>query len=106
MLKVSPIKSSTEFRKNLNERKQNGLITGTAIQRKLLGLIYTLWKNDTVYIDNYQEYRLSLSESTSGNKEAKVCFLQNKKNSEPKLTTQDRLRFKKSPKAFFLLLQS
>ena len=28
------------------------------------------------------------------------------KGSEPKLTTQDRLRFKKSPKAFFLLLQS
>jgi transposase len=49
------------FFERLNKRKQNGLITGTAIQRKLLGLIYTLWKNDTVYIDNYQEERLKLA---------------------------------------------
>lgn len=39
----------------LYEKKGNGLIAGTAIQRKLLGLIYTLWKNDTEFIDNYQE---------------------------------------------------
>ncbi len=47
-----------KFYDRLNERKQNGLITGTAIQRKLLGLIYTLWKNNTVYIDSYQKERL------------------------------------------------
>lgn len=43
------------FYQRLNAQKQNGLISGTAVQRKLLGLIYTLWKNDTVYIDNYQD---------------------------------------------------
>jgi len=38
----------------LYEKKGNGLVAATAIQRKLLGLIYTLWKNDTEFIDNYQ----------------------------------------------------
>ena len=42
------------FYERLNEKKQNGLISGTAVQRKLLGLIYTLWKNDTEYIENYE----------------------------------------------------
>jgi transposase len=46
-----------EFYMNLNERKNNGLISGTAVQRKLLCLIYTLWKNDTEFIENYQEYK-------------------------------------------------
>ena len=59
------IKRHTEtykkFFEKLNERKKNGLITGTAVQRKLLGLIYTLWKNDTVYIDNYQKERLKVA---------------------------------------------
>ena len=42
------------FYNRLNDRKGNGLIAGTAVQKKLLGLIYTLWKNDTEYIDNYE----------------------------------------------------
>lgn len=42
------------FYERLNEKKQNGLISGTAVQRKLLGLIYTLWKNDSTYIENYE----------------------------------------------------
>ena len=54
-------KTYNKFYEKLNERKQNGLITGTAVQRKLLGLIYTLWKNDMVYIENYQEERLRLA---------------------------------------------
>ena len=44
----------------LYERKENGLIAGTAIQRKLLGLIYTLWKNNTIFIDNYESKKVSL----------------------------------------------
>jgi hypothetical protein len=39
---------------HLNDKKQNGLISGTAVQRKLIGLIYTLWKKDEEYIENYQ----------------------------------------------------
>ncbi len=49
------------FYERLNKRKQNGLVTGTAVQRKLLGLIYTLWKNDTVYIENYQAERVNVA---------------------------------------------
>jgi transposase len=43
-----------KFYDRINAKKQNGLISSTAVQRKLLGLIYTLWKNDTTYIENYQ----------------------------------------------------
>ena len=42
------------FYDRINEKKQNGLIAGTAVQRKLLGLIYTLWKNEETFIDNYR----------------------------------------------------
>lgn len=42
-----------DFYNRLNERKENGLISGTAVQRKLLCLIYTLWKNDTEFDPNY-----------------------------------------------------
>ena len=54
---LSSIRFTETYRKfyeRVNENKVSGLIAGTAIQRKLLGLIYTLWKNDTVYIDNYE----------------------------------------------------
>lgn len=47
-------KTYKSFYERLNEKKQNGLISGTAVQRKLLGLIYTLWKNDSEYIENYE----------------------------------------------------
>lgn len=42
------------FYERLNIRKDNALISTTAVQRKLLCLIYTLWKNDTEYIENYE----------------------------------------------------
>jgi len=40
-------------------KKQKSLIAATATQKKLLGLIYTLWKNETVYIENYQQQKKS-----------------------------------------------
>ena len=46
------------FYERVNENKVSGLIAGTAIQRKLLGLIYTIWKNDTEYIDNYETIKV------------------------------------------------
>lgn len=53
------VKAHTEtykkFYQKLYEKKGNGLVAATAIQRKLLGLMYTLWKNDTEFIDNYQQ---------------------------------------------------
>jgi len=41
------------FYDRINDRKQNGLVSAVAVQRKLLGLIYTLWKNDASYIENH-----------------------------------------------------
>lgn len=40
-------------------KSQKSLIAATAIQKKLLGLIYTLWKNDTRYIENYQHKKVA-----------------------------------------------
>ena len=54
---LSSIRFSETYRifyDRVNENKVSGLIAGTAVQRKLLGLIYTLWKNDAEYIDNYE----------------------------------------------------
>lgn len=50
-------KTLGKFYNRLNEKKQNGLISGTAVQRKLLCLIYVLWKNDTTYIEDYQHQK-------------------------------------------------
>ena len=57
---------------NLYEHKQNGLIAGTAIQRKLLCLIYTLWKKDTYYIENYEDTKMK--NLASGNDETMPSF--------------------------------
>ena len=45
------------FYERLFEKKGKSMIAATAVQRKLLGLIYTLWKNDTNYVENYQQNR-------------------------------------------------
>jgi len=42
------------FYERLFDRKEISMVASVAVQRKILGLIYTLWKNDTVYIDNYE----------------------------------------------------
>jgi len=39
----------------IKDRKEHNMVAVVAIQRKLLGLIYTLWKNDSAYIENYQK---------------------------------------------------
>lgn len=43
------------FYDRLFEKKGKSMIAATAVQRKLLGLIYTLWKNNTTYVENYQQ---------------------------------------------------
>ncbi|MFO8234681.1 MAG: IS110 family transposase [Bacteroidales bacterium] len=43
------------FYDKLYNNKGKSLIAATAIQRKLLGLIYTLWKNDTYFDPNYAQ---------------------------------------------------
>ena len=42
------------------KKKASKMIGQVAIQRKLLSLIYTLWKNDTVYIEDYQKKEASI----------------------------------------------
>ncbi|MDF2193793.1 IS110 family transposase [Paraflavitalea sp. CAU 1676] len=45
----------------INEKKECKMVGATALQRKILLLIYTLWKNDSTYQENY----------SSGNQETK-----------------------------------
>jgi len=59
-------KTYSRFYNRLNERKEKKKISLTAVQRKLLGLIYTLWKNDTEFIDNYEEIKANQEESNIG----------------------------------------
>ncbi len=74
-----------------------------AVQRKMLCLIYTLWKKDETYDPNF-----GLS---SGNNEPKPLFQLNREKVEKKVTpvkteaTQDGLPCKKSPEALFQLSQ-
>jgi len=58
MPSLSSIKHSSTHRntfERIMKNKEKKMIGVVAIQRKLLGLMYTLWKNDTAYIENYQE---------------------------------------------------
>ena len=41
------------FYERLLDKKGVSLIAAVAVQRKLLGLMYTLWKNDSVYVEGY-----------------------------------------------------
>jgi transposase len=43
------------FYQRLKQKKEKPMIASTAVQRKLLGLIYTLWKNDTMFDHNYDK---------------------------------------------------
>ena len=55
---IGHTKTYKKIYNRLYKKKENGLIAGTAIQRKLLGLIYTLWKNDTPFIDKYDSKKV------------------------------------------------
>ena len=63
-----------KFYKRIKDRKGNGLIAIVALERKILGLIYSLWRDDTEYIDNFEEIRES-KKIISGNDEQKILLL-------------------------------
>ncbi|HHG74895.1 MAG TPA: IS110 family transposase [Persephonella sp.] len=42
------------FYERLLDKRDISLVAAVAVQRKILGLIYTLWKNDSIYIENYK----------------------------------------------------
>ena len=48
----------------INQTKTSKMIGQVAIQRKLLSLIYTLWKNDAVYIEDYKKVVPEKTETT------------------------------------------
>jgi len=59
---LSSIQHSETYKTIYNRIKENKefkMVAVTAVQRKLLGLIYTLWKNDTTYIENYQKTQVA-----------------------------------------------
>lgn len=47
------------------QKKESKMVGQVAIQRKLLLLIYTLWKNDTIFIEDYKTPKKSSSETSS-----------------------------------------
>lgn len=49
---ASPIKS---FYERVNQNKASKLVGAIAVQRKLLILMYTIWKNDTYYIEESEK---------------------------------------------------
>ncbi len=60
MASLSTVRYSEKFKNNyerINTGKEHKLTGLVAVQRKVLGLMYTLWKNDTVYIENYDEIK-------------------------------------------------
>ncbi len=52
---ISHAKDIRDFYDRVNKNKASRLIGITAVQRKLLGLMYTLWKKDTKYDANYMQ---------------------------------------------------
>lgn len=56
---VTHNKPLSTFYHRVNARKEKKMIAGVAVQRKLLCLMYTLWKNETVF-DPYYEYKKRL----------------------------------------------
>lgn len=57
--RFNPKMKETNIR--INMKNPSKMIGQVAIQRKLLGLIFTLWKNDTVFD---QEYKKVVSDKT------------------------------------------
>jgi transposase len=87
-----------------------------AVQKKLLTLLYTLWKNDTVYVSDYSVSKTETIEKPSGNEELRPSFplffeekiINSSKKVVPSVdgTTQDKHQYKESPEVFFPLLQN
>jgi len=86
----------------INANKASKMVGATALQRKLLVLIYTLWKNDTTYRETTTQ--------TSGNRETKPLLRLNdevvgvNKTGRPKsLPAQDELPSNRSTEALLRL---
>ena len=52
LARISCDKSAKQFYQNLKERKAKAMIALVAVQRKMLALMFSLWKNETMYNGN------------------------------------------------------
>jgi hypothetical protein len=80
--------------------KRKGVVAG---MRKLLVLIFVLWKKNEVYQENYQ-WNGKVEALTSGNDETKSLHLVKKKR-DKNCPARDRLRYNESTSAFIWLRQ-
>ena len=78
---ISNSQTFERFYNRLYEKKGNGLIALGGVQRKLLILIYTLWKNDTEFIDNYEQKKTEAEEEV-GSKDTEFTDNYKQKKSE------------------------
>jgi len=87
----------------INVGKASKMIGATALQRKILLLIYTLWKNNEIFDEK--------KERTSGNQEIKSLLRQRdivskKVGNSEELPTQDELPYNLSTEVLLRQLQS
>lgn len=87
----------------INIGKSSKMVGMTALQRKILLLIYTLWKNDTVYKQSENQ--------TSGNLKTKILLRQSRRMKKKvgnsiELPTQDELPYNLSTEVLLRQLQS
>jgi len=87
----------------INIGKSSKMIGMTALQRKILLLIYTLWKNDEVYRQTENQ--------SSGNRKTKILLRQRKENKKKvgnpiELPTQDKLPYNLSTEVLLRQEQS
>ena len=102
---MAVIRHSETFRRfyeRIKERSSSRMVSLTAVQRKLLGLIYTLYKKEVQFIDNYdlQKEPNQTNEPSQNNTQPEIQpqntpsseHIENKKSGEDNQspTTQDR----------------
>lgn len=89
------------LQKRIYEKTKIKMKGYVAVQKKLLLVMYTLWKKDEPYRNDYEEKIIS------GNDEHKLLFpFEGQKNSAAKSsTTQDELRYNESHEVLFPLIQ-
>ena len=77
------------FYEELVEKKGNKMSALTAVQRKVLGLIRTLWKNNTEFIENYEEVKRN-NENNADNVECNTEQCNRKTNAPTQTNTTQK----------------
>ena len=56
---ISLFVTTQQYSKNIMDKKDFRTTGVVAMQRKVLGLLYTLWKKNTEYIENYKDMKVA-----------------------------------------------